>query len=242
MTPEDVRQKIRLSMQRFGGRVPTRKFRHRVFFKHKMLTKYGCALSWEDVIRLDRNFDSYWLLCGDSTKTDFDYFVLPHTVGRRLVGDDPLICKTIGKTTRFRNATQNINFDAPRCALTSPNHIEYVSDFKNDAHLFEKWVDPYWHLLDEEDQEDLLTKRCPRCSYDLLPDYGTHKHDFQCRNGKCHLLWCGDYWKGTTRTVQDTLKRRKKSGQPYGPGWWVMDHVSNIWTPLDGLQPPTQGR
>jgi len=234
MTLNEARQLIRGALTE-SGKVPTRRLRYHVLFRHRSLGKDGFGLQWEDIVRLDRNAESYWLICGDSANDAFDFFVVPHSVGRQLVGVDPLICKPAeAEGTKFKAATQNVYFNAVRDALTAPRREESVENYKNRVDLFEEFVYEHWRLIDEQDPTELWTKTCPACDLDRLPDYGTEKHDFQCRNGQCHLLWCGDYWSRDEPVVQRAIRQRIRVGKPHARGFWKFSITTGRWEPWNG--------
>ena len=227
MTVDEVRQMIRNGLNHNGEVPPRREIRHHVLFKHKTLGKYGISLHWEDLVRLDQKENSCWLICGDSTQVVFDFFVVPHVVGRRLVSNDPLICKVPRKGSAVRTATQNVDFHAKHRALKAMGREECVKEYRNRADLFEKLVSDHWLLLKPIDPIQIAMKRCPRCSKNKLPDYHTQMHDYQCRNGKCHLLWCGDHW-------QNGEANEGYQEQRFTTGWWVYNRVTGGWNPWDG--------
>jgi len=214
MTPDDVRKMIRRFMSGKKS-VPTKQIRHHVLFKHKCLGKHGFALQWEDVIRLNKQQDSCWLVCGDSREDDFTVFVLPHTVGMKLIEDDPMRCYPYGQG-ELRAAKQNVNFNANRYALTALGRNVCMKEFENNADYFEEWVADYWELRNKTDRDSgIHFSACPRCDRPKLPNYGTDHHDYRCGNGKCHLWWRGNWWSD-----------RK--------GFWIFNGVDQKWIPWDG--------
>lgn len=242
MTPLEVCQKIRLGLERYrkGAKrkwvVPVSCLRNHVFIRNRKLEqKITFAISWEDILRLDRNQDSCWLLCEDVGISEFLFFVVPHQFGREaVVTNKAWLCKPRKGESVFRPPEQTVSIYHATSELSVSGSKVSIEQFRNRADLFEKLIYPYWNLLDVPDSKDFLTEECPKCKEVQLPNYSTDKHDYQCHNPDCYLLWCGDYWKGTDKTVQRTIRRRKKKSEPYGPGWWELDRVNNVWKPWVG--------
>lgn len=208
--------------------------RNHVFFRVRFLeNKIQFSIQWEDMIRLDKQENSSWLLCGgvreDQFKSFFHFYVVPHKVVRAALPDVPWMCKPHDEPMDFRKAEQDVTVLTSSDMLSMCGTKLSIKDYRSRADLFEAWIDPYWGLLAESYESDLKKQLCRRCFHEELPDYGTDKHDYQCQHRECRLFWCGDYWNGTSKRVLTTIENRRAIGQPHSRGWWVFNRGTSGW-------------
>lgn len=233
-TVEDVQQLIQSGLKSHGGKVPQRStLRHYVLFRQQNTkSQNGFAFNLEDVIRLDRNENACWLLCSDLDNDKFRFYVVPHRVGRQLVQEEVFICRPASSRNnpaRFKAGVTTVTVPNGSESLQLRSWRVEIREYRNRVDLFNELVLPQWHLLDESDSQMLEYKTCPRCGLEKLPDYGTERHDLQCRNGACGLLWCGEFW--NDHPSESRTRERKRL--PSRPGWWVF-HSTMGWEVWDG--------
>ncbi|QDU93287.1 hypothetical protein [Lignipirellula cremea] len=232
-TTAGVQRLLRNTLQRRGGKLPLRPaIRHHVLFRpQNRQGQNHFSLNLEDVLRMDRQPNSCWLLCSQVDAADFSFYVIPHQAACAVAADGGFICRPAGadNPAGFVAARTNVTLDWQSHSLRRSGCEVSIAAFQNRVDLFREQVLPHWRLLDENDAQEIAFRRCPRCGQDRLPDYGTKRYDFQCRNGNCRLLWCGEYWSKN----EGEARKREEKRLPCHPGWWVYEGVTKRWSVWD---------
>lgn len=245
MDPEDVRRSIRNLLEREGQLPTKRRMRHYALCRQVQGLNTSFRFDYEDFLRLEERFvedRKCWLLFESGCPENFTFYVVPYQDVRFLFEGLPFICLPASKCLPAGKPSSK--FTGPVCTphlqryqdshrLSLRQNKKLLGDYKNRADLFEACVKPRWDLFEKAHTPLNLFRRCECCGQNKLPDYKTTRHDYQCRNGKCHLLWCGDYWLGESDEVRQTNERRAKAGQPCERGWWKYSEHKRIWVRCD---------